>query len=173
MAKPLASFKPSSASLSAIELIKDANEIEFINKADQPDSVRDILTLLVLILGDEKTASAGWEQTNVALKQQTETIGLSKFLLENVPKFDFSDANIERIRRFTESNGVNLDSAKYKTSEPIIGLVIPLLKEALAYAGITERSPQREYKKEATEKEQLETAKAKIIEFAKNLKLDI
>ncbi len=173
-------FMPSPGAISAVELIKDSNDIEFVGKETQEAKTCEYVALLALFLGDPSVVTgakdpieANWEDLKKFLKLHTESEGLSTFphqsslgsyLKQNAAKFDFSEKTVQMAKAFVANRGTKLEGEQ---QEPVIRLVLPLLKEAMEHARAVDPEPRRKHAAAMKEKERFVAAKARIEALAK------
>ena len=165
-------FKPSPAALSSIQQITDACEIEFITRPEQPENICGIIGVLARLIDGSNATSDDWNSLKAIIKAKTEEIGLCKYLQGNYSKFDFSESNITLLKAYIASKKIDLDSAE-TSPEQIIKLLVPLLKEALAYAGIAGKTVKDIFADENKEKIRLEGIKSRLVEFANSIKVEL
>jgi hypothetical protein len=79
--EPPSEFRPSPEVLAALEQLRGANEIEFLEKPDHPDEVKWLVGLLMLLICKDRLVVRGdpnqtWALTKPFLQEQVTLSGL-------------------------------------------------------------------------------------------------
>ena len=81
--EPPAEFRPSAEVLTALEALRGANEIEFVEKAEQPEDVKWLIGVLMLLVHKESCVIPGdpqqtWIISKPFLQEQITLSGLGR-----------------------------------------------------------------------------------------------
>ena len=166
------SDKPPEAAQKTAELLSSTNEMEFVEKDDHHVDVKWVIGLFLYLIGKKELVDLTnpentWKNAKTFLNDIV-VAGSIGSLIPNNP-LQFTAEEVFEMRRYVKDNEEKLEIQHYKSLNPIAGLLVPFVKEAVEMAGVINPKTSHKYRDALFISDLYEKHKAKVAQFTKSI----